>query len=121
MTTNINKTSLNRRIRNLAKDHGFKDGVLERLIANLILIKVLKQELADSSDFLIKGGTNFLLRLPISNARATRDIDLSTNQKRIYFVEALSSLAGKSWRGFRFQGCGTSKRQNRRGCHRIIS
>ena len=81
--TNLNKTSLNRRIRKLAKGYGFKDGVLERLIANLILIKVLKLELTDGNEFLIKGGTSFLLRLPSSDARATCILDVSQDELKM--------------------------------------
>lgn len=94
--------SLNARIANLARDHGIASNLLHHQIASYVVTEMLQRprSAASGSLFLIKGGTAIQMRLGLSAARFSKDLDAVFRGSVDQMFSAAKTALADEWNGF---------------------
>lgn len=92
------KLAFDRKIRELSQDLNTSEQNLARQVAHLALGQILARlGLISERQGIFKGGTTMVWRLPVDQARTTKDLDVATSLNRDEVLALLENLEGQQW------------------------
>lgn len=101
MSPGVSKNSFESKLVKFANLRGRSKEHVERTVANVVLAQIIQMADPDAtSQNFVKGGTGVLLRLGLSNGRATGDLDMSMGLDRAGISDLVTALEGITWGDF---------------------